>query len=272
MRKTLLWILAFCVAAGTMVYQRLTGPTYPLRGSAFINEQTVKFRLPRSAENTADGEVRVPVMGADVGGYVEYKRFKTDDPWSKFPMVRKDKDLVGYLPKQPRAGKLAYRVVIVQLDKEYPLTGADPVVIRFRGAVPAWILIPHVLFMFLAMLLAARAGLAALDKTSNPQTFAKWAALFLFLSGFILGPLMQYYGFGKLWTGFPLGKDLTDTKTLVAMIGWLVALFAGRKGRPARGWVLAAAVLFLIVFLVPHSVMGSELDYSKVPAAVLKIP
>jgi hypothetical protein len=45
------------------------------------------------------------------------------------------------------------------------------------------------------------------------------------------------------------------------MIAWLAALIAGRKGRPARGWVLAAAIVMLIVFSIPHSLLGSELVY-----------
>jgi hypothetical protein len=36
-----------------------------------------------------------------------------------------------------------------------------------------------------------------------------------------------------------------------------------RRGKPARGWVLAASILLLVVFLIPHSLLGSELDYSK---------
>ncbi len=267
MKKALFWVLAFLVAAGTMVFQRMTGPTYPKSGQASVAGQTVKFRLPRSAEIAQDAEIVIPAPSAETAGYVEFKRFKTEDPWSRFPLVRRNGSLVGFLPKQPMAGKLAYRVVLLEGDREIPLTGNQPVVIRFRGAVPAWVLIPHVLAMFLAMLLAARAGLAALDKTDRPLVYAKWAALLLFLSGFILGPLMQYYGFGKLWTGFPFGRDLTDTKTLVAMIGWILALRAGRKGRDARGWVMAAAVLFLIIFLIPHSLLGSELDYSTISAS-----
>jgi len=76
-----------------------------------------------------------------------------------------------------------------------------------------------------------------------------------------------------LWSGFPLGHDLTDNKTLVAMIGWLIALFMMRRGKPARGWVLAASILLLVVFLIPHSLLGSELDYSKMaPPARINLP
>jgi hypothetical protein len=272
MRKTLLWVLAFIIGAGTMVYQRMTGPTYPKGGTATVAGTAVKYRLPRSMVITADAQVAVKAP-EPLTGYLEYRRYKTDDDWTRVPLERKGDALMGALPKQPRAGKLLYKVYLAGTDGAgVSLTGEEQVVIRFRGMVPIWVLIPHVLAMLLAIVLAARAGLAALDKKSNPMAFAKWAAIFLFIAGFILGPLMQYYGFGPLWTGFPLGHDLTDNKTLLAMIGWIVALMAGRKGKPARGWVLGAALLMFIVFLIPHSVLGSELDYGKLTPPASAVP
>jgi hypothetical protein len=273
MRKTLLWVLAFIIGAGTMVYQRMTGPTYPRGGTATVAGTAIKYRLPRSMVIAADAQVDVKAP-EPLTGYLEYKRYKTDDDWTRVTLERKGDTLMGALPKQPRAGKLLYKVYLAGTDGAgVSLTGEEQVIIRFRGMVPIWVLIPHVLAMLLAIVLAARAGLAALDTQSNPMAFAKWAAIFLFIAGFILGPLMQYYGFGLLWTGFPLGHDMTDNKTLVAMIGWLVALMAGRKGKPARGWVLGAALLMFVVFLIPHSVLGSELDYNKMgpPAAAVPV-
>jgi hypothetical protein len=178
-------------------------------------------------------------------------------------MDRQNDSLVAALPNQPPAGKLQYKVVLSYQGKETSLTGEEPVIIRFKGAVPLWILIPHVIVMFMAMLFSARAGLEAIRPKSNPRKLALWTTGLLFVGGFILGPLVQKFAFGALWTGFPFGYDLTDNKTLIAFIGWIIAIFAGRKGRPARGWVLAAAILLLIVFLIPHSVLGSELDYSE---------
>jgi hypothetical protein len=264
-KKALLWVLAVLIAAGTMVYQRITGPTYPVRGRADVGGTVVKFELPRSAVVTRDAEILIPVDDATVTGEIKYKRYKTDDPFSAITLERKGDALVGSLPKQPRAGKLLYQVALAQGDKTVVLNHPDPMIIRFRGEVPIWVLIPHVLFMLLALLFSARAGLEALNKNADPLKFAKWAAVCLFIAGFLLGPLMQYYGFGKLWTGFPLGTDMTDNKTLLAMIVWILALRAGRKGHPARAWVLAAAIVCFAVFLIPHSVFGSELDYSKLP-------
>jgi hypothetical protein len=117
--------------------------------------------------------------------------------------------------------------------------------------------------MFAGMLFAAAAGLAALDKKRNPRRFVLWTVGLLFVGGFVLGPLMQKFAFGVAWAGFPLATDLTDNKTLVAFLFWIIALAAGRKGRPARPFVIAASLVTLLAFLIPHSLLGSELDYTK---------
>ncbi|HUT07603.1 MAG TPA: hypothetical protein VMY15_02040, partial [Candidatus Latescibacteria bacterium] len=85
------------------------------------------------------------------------------------------------------------------------------------------------------------------------------------VGGFILGPLVQKFAFGIAWAGFPGGIDLTDNKTLVAFLFWVAALIAGRRGKPARPFVLAASLVTLVIFLIPHSLLGSHLDYSKMP-------
>ena len=113
------------------------------------------------------------------------------------------------------------------------------------------------------MLFAMRTGIEALRPKSNPRKLALWTTGFLIAGGMILGPLVQKFAFGKFWTGFPLGSDLTDNKTLIAVIAWIVAIIAGRGGKPARGWVLAAVIILLAVYFIPHSLFGSELDYSK---------
>jgi hypothetical protein len=262
MKKLIFWFLAVVITLGSAVYQRMTGPTYPLREKAVVAGTEVKFKLPRSAETVRDAEVRIPAP-APLQGYLDYKRFKTEDAWTRVALAREGGDLVGLLPKQPAAGKLLYTI---SLSGEYgttPVASEDPVVIRFKDPVPAWIIIPHVLVMFAGMLLSTAAGLAALDKKRNPRRFVLWAIALLFVGGFILGPLVQKFAFGVAWAGFPVGFDLTDNKTLIALLFWIAALIAGRKGKPARPFVLAASLVTLLIFLIPHSLLGSELDYSK---------
>jgi hypothetical protein len=82
------------------------------------------------------------------------------------------------------------------------------------------------------------------------------------VGGLILGPVVQKYAFGAYWTGWPFGQDLTDNKTLVAWIFWAIALWRLHKNPANRTWPAIAMVVLLLVFLIPHSMFGSELDYS----------
>ena len=267
MKNAGLWILAFLITASTAVYQRLTGPTHPLRGKTIVKNSEISFRLPRTHETGKDCLVQIQTQHPDIEGTLLYKRYKTADPWTEVVMERLGLSLAGALPYQPPAGKLEYKVFLSSEGQQTSLSGENPVIIRFKGRVPFWILLPHVAVMFLAMLFSARAGLEALRPHSNPRKLALWTTGLLFVGGFILGPAVQKLAFGSLWTGFPFGYDLTDNKTLIAFIGWIIAVIAGRKGKPARAWVLAAAILLLVVFLIPHSLFGSELDYSNAPAS-----
>jgi hypothetical protein len=93
--------------------------------------------------------------------------------------------------------------------------------------------------------------------------YAFWTLGLLTIGGLILGPIVQNYAFGEYWTGIPFGFDLTDNKTLIAWLGWLVAIFMIFKSKRPKVWVLGAAIFTIAIFLIPHSLMGSELDYSK---------
>lgn len=267
MKKILLWILAFIITASAAVYQRMTGPTYPLRGMKDIAGTEVAFRLPRTHVTDKDCEVKITAADPAIEGTLLYKRFKTEDEWSPVPMERLDDSLKGNLPFQPPAGKLEYKVILSHPSTaEVSLSDDEPVVIRFKGAVPGFVLLPHVLIMFMAMLFSNRAGIEALRPKGNPRKLVIWTTGLMIAGGMILGPLVQYYAFGAFWTGFPFGGDMTDNKTLIAVIAWILALIMGRKGKKARGWVLGASIITLAVYMIPHSLFGSELDYSKLPA------
>jgi len=260
-RKGLLWSLAAVVTLSAAVYQRMTGPTHPFRVRAGFGGTAVSFKLPRSAETTGDVVISVPAP-APAEGWVDWKRHKTSDAWSRVPLVREGGRLVGRLPRQPAAGKIVYELSLQGSPGAAPDTLPRPVVLRFKDPVPGWIIIPHVLVMFAGMLCSTAAGLAALDRKRNPRRLVLWTVALLFAGGFVLGPLVQKFAFGVAWAGFPAGSDLTDNKTLLAFIAWAAALVAGRKGRPARPFVIAASLVTLLVYLVPHSLRGSELDYA----------
>jgi nitrous oxide reductase accessory protein NosL len=255
------WILALLITLSAAAYQRLTGPTYPVRGDIEIDGKVVSYKLLRSHGGETNQPVTLAFTDTSYKAYVFYKHYKTDEAWQKIPMQIKDGQLYAELPHQPPAGKIEYYLILQKNGRQHKLPEDVSVITRFKGAVPAYILVPHILFMFLAMLLSTRTGIEALDRNSNPRKLAFWTLGFLTIGGMILGPIVQQYAFGALWTGVPFGWDLTDNKTLIAFLGWIGAIWAGRGGRKANILMLGASLITLAVYLIPHSVMGSELKY-----------
>ena len=264
MKKVLLWVLAFVITAGSAYYQRVTGPTYAINGKTQIGSSVVSFTLETTHETIGDYEIKIEVPDPQMSGYVQYKRFKTEDAWTNIQMEREGGFLSASLPQQPSSGKLAYKVFLSGTGEDVSLTGEQEVVIRFKGVVPKTVLYLHILFIFSAMLFSTRTGMEALRKDGQTRKLTLWTAGLMFAGGMILGPIVQKFAFGEWWTGFPFGFDLTDNKTLIAMIVWAIAVIAGRKGKQAKGWILAASIVTLLIFLIPHSLLGSELDYSQI--------
>lgn len=262
MKNVLLWITAILFTLIFVVYQRMTGPTYPDRGDVTLRGETIDYKLLRSHELDSDAPVTLEIPeNTSIEGEVAYKRYKMNEEWTVVPMSQEDGKLVAYLPAQPAAGKLAYRVRLISGDETVMLT-EEPVVIRFKGVVPPAVLIPHILLMFIAMLFSTRTGIEALAGGKRTYIYALITFITLFLGGMIMGPIIQKLAFGDYWTGWPFGQDLTDNKTLVAFIFWLVAVLRLRKDHSRKGWAIAAALILIAVYLVPHSMFGSEFDYS----------
>jgi hypothetical protein len=255
-RRAWLWTLAVVMTAFSLVWQRMTGPTYPVRGRVVFGGATIQ---------AGDQPVRIVVPDTAVTASVEWKRFPSADAWDTLRMERHGDTLVTALPHQPPAGKLAYQVRLSRGD-EHLVFPTEPAITRFKGDISAYVIIPHLFCIFGGMLLLMRAGVGALAREAK---YPKWsrAGLVLFaLGGFVFGPWMQHQAFGQWWTGIPFGWDMTDNKTLIAVAAWLWALWKLRGGKAARGAVIGAALVTLAVFLIPHSVFGSQIDWSQAGA------
>ena len=261
-KSFLLWTLAFVLMLASATYQRLTGPTHPKRGKIEIEGQKIPFKLLRSQENHENAKISIKIADTSVHGIYKYKRLGIEEDWDGGILQRQGDELVGFLPKQPAAGKLEYMVTLSKNGKVYPLTD-EPVVIRFKGRVPIYILIPHIFFMFFGMLFSLRTGLEAIFKRNKTYKYALTSLILLAIGGGILGPLVQKFAFGAFWTGWPFGHDLTDNKTLVALIFWIIAVLKLRRDPSNRLWPILASVITLLVYLIPHSMFGSHYDYSS---------
>jgi hypothetical protein len=260
-QAAVLWIIAFLITAASALYQRMTGPTYPMSGSIVLDDRKIPYRFDRSHGGEGDHEVLLLTGTPVITGVLEWKRHNSNDTWSAAGMIYRDGALHASLPHQPPAGKLDYRVQLTGEKSAAVVPAEGAVVIRYKGDVPLFILIPHILAMFTGMLLSTRTALEIFSPSPRYLRLVAWTIGVLAVGGMILGPIVQKFAFDAFWTGWPFGHDLTDNKTLVAIVAWAAAGVAIRKGKNPKPWALGAAAVTLAVFMIPHSVLGSELDY-----------
>ena len=273
--SALLWLAAFALTLGAFTHQDRTGPTYPLEGELETVAGPVRFKFVRSETIGSDLPViLVDPVPAGITGRVEYRRFKSHDDWTVVPMKAGDFEFsrrgrsssisgVGAaLPSlNQRAGKYEFFVLVDDgTGRSRSVTGDRPVHARYKAPVPVWALITHIFVIFASMTFAIRAVLEAIVD-GNFGWMLKATIISLILGAFVLGPLAQWYAFGVWWAGVPFGYDWTDNKVLVSLVAWGIAAFLNRGGRKNRAAVLAAGMVTLLVYFIPHSVFGSEFDY-----------
>ena len=279
MKKFTLWFLAFFITIGAAIYQRTTGPTYPKRIDVTLNNTVHELKLVRSLALDERPEVKLKVNDTTVKAKLFFKRFKSYEeyqvaefsykvyPVNSFLMnmvfkIYEEKGLFAEVPQQPAAGKIQYYFEITDSRGTQSYFKESPIVIRFKGGVPGFILLPHILLMFMAMLFSILAGLMSIIKYPLYKKYSIWTLIVFIAGGMVLGPIVQYYAFGDLWTGIPFGWDLTDNKTLIALIFWILAVAMNRKkDRPL--YTALAALVLLLIYSIPHSLFGSELDYTS---------
>jgi len=275
--------MATLIMLMAVVYQRKTGPTHPLKGTLNLAGHSAKYKLLRSdwsIKTIKSTRISLPTLSDMFQATIYYKRFRTNDAFTALPMKpettdRGKKEVAAYLPAQPAAGKLEYYIEVRSGNEtqQIPEKGQPHVVMRFKDHVPLYILIPHIFMMFFSVLIGMRAGLGAIWA---PRTMRRWAWLAfagMSLGGMVLGPIVQKFAFGEYWTGFPWGSDWTDNKMLMMWGAWLIGLaVAGLKARKkdmiCRVAIVLASIVMTGAYLIPHSMGGSELNYSQVDQGI----
>lgn len=278
MKKFIYWSLAVLITVSAAIYQRKTGPTYPKKYPVSLNGVSYNLKLVRSLGLDEEPEVKLSINDTSIRAKIYFRRYLSKDdfqtadfnfrskPVHSFVMnkifkINKEEGFFAEVPQQPAAGKIEYYFEITDRAGTTSHLKESPVVIRFKGGVPASILIPHIFFMFLAMLFSNLSGLLAVFRVPLFRKYTMWTFVSLCIGGMILGPLVQLYAFGDLWTGIPFGWDLTDNKTLIAFVFWILAVVMNRKKeRPI--YTILAAIVLLLIYSIPHSMFGSQLDYN----------
>ena len=257
------------------MYQDQTGPTYPLEGEFQTAKGPINFKFLRSETIGTDlALMLLDEVPEGVTGYVEYRRYQSDDDWATIPFQpdrfefsrRGRAETVqatgAKLPSlNERAGKYEFLIYINDgSDQPLSITGSDPIYARYKAAVPRWALAVHIFTIFASMTFSLRTTFEAL--INGKFKWMIWASIIsLLLGGFFFGPLVQLYAFGVWWSGVPFGYDWTDNKVLVELIFWLIAAFLNWGKKRNRSSVILAGFITLLVYFIPHSLFGSEFNY-----------
>mgnify|MGYP000704728469 FL=1 len=276
MRTGFYWLIAIVITLAAAIYQRTTGPTYHKKFDIDVNGQTYKLDLVRSIEIGSNDPFKLDIDDASIEARLLWKRYLTNDDYTAVDFAYKQKPVDSFImnkifgiteeqgwfadvPDQPAAGKIQYYFEVTDNNGTKTYLQNEPIVVRFKGAVPTYILTPHIFFMFFAMLLGNLAGIMAIFKHNRYKFYTTLTIISFFIGGMILGPIVQLYAFGEAWAGVPFAWDLTDNKTLIAFLFWLLA-FAMNRNKERPVYTVVAAVVMLLVYSIPHSMYGSELD------------
>ena len=202
--------------------------------------------------------------------------------YSSLPMISKPENPQIYsakIPSQPK-GKRGYYYIKVRDNSGNEITLPEkvetenpPFMIKFKGKASSLILVLHIFFMFAAMFFCWMAFFFAWEvmkgrKFLNQLGLSSLMALiFVFVGGFPLSFLVAYQTFGQAWGGIPYGWDITDNKTLIILVFWLVivwllkgTIFKKDENRnlaspkKVANWTIIFFILTVFVYLIPHSI------------------
>ena len=192
-------------------------------------------------------------------------------------MIRAARDIYECsLPDLGRGARIRYWVIATSArggEVRLPKNADGAVLLKFKGNASDAVLGAHVACMFGAFFFMVMSLFGAIgiirgpeDKTRTVRS-AQWVLILSFIGGCPLGFLLNYQTFGVIWEGYPFGYDVTDNKTQILFVFWLVSLllvwgsFTGtgehrdRLGRKAFAWaILVSFFVSLALFILPHSV------------------
>ena len=138
MRLTIVWVISIIFTLIIIVYQKTTGPTYPLK----VTYEEIKIKLPRSSTTDKDCKIVISESVKFDNAYLLWKYYPGTYNYDTLQFTLKDSIWEAILPTQPSAGKLEYHIITQNSETVFD-TKDQPAIIRFKDSVPALVLIPH---------------------------------------------------------------------------------------------------------------------------------
>ena len=245
----------------------------------FDEKLETKIEFNPIIEHVGDDDVQISVhLESNIGQPSAKLFYQIDnvlsDPVNLAPL---GENLFGYtVPAQDRGTRMNYYLEITtatgtkiyfprnapEEEKFYTLT--------FKGKANGLLLFIHVLLMVIPMILFIAAAYFAFKHLQQqlPVDKTLWLSVIAFLLFFIgivpFGMIVEYQVFGSIFQGWPFGRDVTDTKTLVIFIYWFVSLMMMKNkifkkeeknlisDKGFASLVVIGTIITLGMYLVPH--------------------
>ena len=277
------------IAVYSMVYGMMTPDMHRLtRPSAAINYVFVpdddeftrsKHHVEGTFWSSSGDSLEVSVLYKKRGSAFEearLERISGSDKYS-FPMpslARGERFFYYLRVRDSRGNEAEIKPKRNLMDKLFAAGREKLFYVTYEGRPPKPLLIFHVAFIVGAMLLMLHGFHFALVHVFNGRGLAAayWtllAAWLLFtISVLPLGFSVAKSAFGVGWSGFPVGSDITDNKSLAVVLYWAVVLmrgwrpqrgeFATKTGKMSgvtfAGLSLLGIVLTVLAYAIPHSI------------------
>jgi hypothetical protein len=240
----------------------------------------ITLRHQTVTENFGDGPILSVATSAPerVRAVAYYSEQPGGPDYKQQDMVLSSDGFSCKLSALPRGEKFFYHINVYKdnvVIATFPPAKAAPSkgdqFIKFKGHISRFVLIPHILLMFGTIFFGLLAVFTSVD-VARGKSDARRSILFLiltfacaFVGGIPLGIVVSAQTFGGSgWGGWPLGTDITDTKTEVLLLFWLITIFLSWKGLRSRKMtisnglysflVILSFIVTFITFLIPHSI------------------
>lgn len=225
-------------------------------------------------ETTLLAEITAGPPGSRITAFIFYRADGRPYQFSEMSPLEGGR-FFGAIPPHARGEKLAYyieaRTASDMVTRVPAKEKREGFVVTVKGRPNIYLLIAHIVFVFVALFFFVFSGYLAYRALQHRRSLlyipriAFLGTAAFFLASIPLGMLVAYQTYGQLWTGFPVGGDLTDNKSLAILVYWAVCavLFRGSLWRkdPSQDLLpmvtlpyvhLAGTVITVLLFLLPH--------------------
>jgi hypothetical protein len=136
--------------------------------------------------------------------------------------------------------------------------------VRFEGKPTFLLLLLHIVLMLASLIILIHALYYAIFFLQTGESGEKAlrssivGIVTFFITGFPIGWIIEKQVLGNYWEGIPFGWDITDNKTLLIFLIWLIIIMLKKTDkislRAFARWVIINTIITFALFLVPHSI------------------